>query len=94
MIIATLTYKKPLSEVDKFLSAHVEFLDKFYAQMKFLASGRRENRIGGVIIILSNDLKEAETIIAQDPFYQQEIADYQLTYFEPSKFQDEIKTLI
>lgn len=94
MIIATLTYKKPLSEVDKFLSAHVEFLDKFYAQKKFLASGRRENRIGGVIIILSNDLKEAETIIAQDPFHQQEIADYQLTYFEPSKFQDEIKTLI
>lgn len=94
MIIVTLTYKKPLTEVDKFLSPHIEFLDKFYSQRKFLASGRRENRVGGVIIILSNDIDEAKEIIKLDPFYQNDIASYEFLKFEPSKSAEEIKNLI
>ena len=31
MFIAILTYRKPLSEVDKFLAAHREYLTKHYA---------------------------------------------------------------
>ncbi|HFX6172916.1 TPA: YciI family protein, partial [Acinetobacter baumannii] len=52
MIVVTLTYKKPLAEVDAVLKEHITFLDHYYEQKKFLASGRRENRVGGVIIVL------------------------------------------
>lgn len=94
MIVVTLTYKKELEEVDKFLKQHNEFLEKFYAQKKFLASGRRENRVGGVIIVLSNDLEEAKAIMQQDPFYQNAVADYDYLKFEPTKFLDVIKDLL
>lgn len=94
MIIVTLTYQKPLAEVDKFLPQHIEFLDKFYAQKKFLASGRRENRVGGVIIVLSNDVDEAQSIIEHDPFYQHQIANYEFLLFEPSKYLAEFNALI
>ena len=69
MIVVTLTYKKPLAEVDAVLKEHITFLDHYYEQKKFLASGRRENRVGGVIIVLSSSLQEAEEVIKNDPFY-------------------------
>ncbi|MDQ1208830.1 uncharacterized protein YciI [Acinetobacter baylyi] len=49
MIVVSLTYKKPLVEVDAVLKEHIAFLDHYYEQKKFLASGRRENRVGGAI---------------------------------------------
>lgn len=94
MIVVTLTYKKPLNEVDSFLSEHVQFLQDNYERKKFLASGRRENRVGGVILILGSSIREAKEIIKNDPFYIQEIADYDFLLFEPSKCLDEIKALV
>lgn len=85
MIIVTLTYKKPLTEVDAVLAEHIAFLDHYYAQKKFLASGRRENRVGGVILVLSKSIEEAQQIMRNDPFNQQGIADYEYLWFEPSK---------
>lgn len=63
MIVVTLTYKKPLAEVDAVLKQHIAFLDHYYEQKKFLASGRRENRVGGVILVLSSSIQEAEEIM-------------------------------
>ncbi|WP_404229213.1 YciI family protein [Acinetobacter venetianus] len=86
MIVVTLTYKKPLAEVDNFLKEHVVFLDHYYSLKKFLASGRRENRVGGVILVLSSSIQEAHDIMKNDPFYIHDIADYDFMWFEPSKF--------
>lgn len=94
MVIVTLTYKKALSEVDLYLKEHIAFLDDYYQQKKFLASGRRENRIGGVVLVLTSSVGEAEEIMRNDPFYLHDIADYQFMLFEPSKYLDEIKALI
>ena len=51
MFIAILTYKKPLSEVDRFLQAHREYLAEHYAVGDFIASGPQTPRVGGVIMI-------------------------------------------
>lgn len=40
MYIVTLTYKKPIEEVEKHLEAHVIFLKENYAKGFFIASGR------------------------------------------------------
>jgi len=49
MFIAILTYKKPLSEVDKYLQAHRDYLAEHYAAGDFIASGPQNPRIGGVM---------------------------------------------
>ena len=41
MFLVLTKYVKPMEEVDKFLPAHSEFLDKYYAQKKIIFSGRR-----------------------------------------------------
>ncbi|BCZ15785.1 hypothetical protein OCUAc18_33250 [Acinetobacter baumannii] len=85
MIVVTLTYKKPLAEVDAVLKEHITFLDHYYEQKKFLASGRRENRVGGVIIVLSSSLQEAEEVIKNDPFYIHDVADYDFMWLSHRK---------
>ena len=90
MFIAILTYKKPLSEVDRFLAAHREYLAKHYAAGDFIASGPQMPRVGGVIMIKANDRTAVEAIIAQDPFNINGIADYQIEEFTPTMFCDDI----
>ena len=41
MFIITLTYLKPVEDVDALMPGHVEWLDQGYADGLFLASGRR-----------------------------------------------------
>lgn len=84
MFIAILTYKKPLSEVDRFLQAHREYLAKHYAAGDFIASGPQTPRVGGVIMMKATDHAAVDAIIAQDPFNINDIADYQIVEFAPS----------
>ena len=55
MFIVTLTYLKPVEEVDALMHDHVEWLKKGYADGLFIASGRRVPRTGGVILARSGD---------------------------------------
>ena len=94
MFIVLLTYKTPISEVDKYLQAHREFLDYYYKQGLLLASGPMKPRTGGVIIALTKDKKYLESILASDPYHLAEIADYNLIEFTPVKHRDELKDII
>lgn len=86
MFIAILTYKKPLEEVDRFLQAHREYLAKHYAAGDFIASGPQTPRVGGVIMMKATDRAVVDSIIAQDPFNINGIADYQIVEFTPTMF--------
>lgn len=95
MFIAILSYKKPLEDVDRFLQAHREYLAKHYAAGDFIASGPQTPRIGGVIMIKAENREAVDSIIAQDPFNINGIADYQIVEFTPTMFCDDIlKTIL
>lgn len=94
MFIVMLTYQAPLTEIDKYLRDHREFLDYYYKQGLFLASGPLKPRTGGIIIALTEDKQALEAILQQDPFYLAELSTYQLYEFTPVKHCDEIKELI
>ncbi|KTD20175.1 YciI family protein [Legionella londiniensis] len=94
MFIVLVSYKAPISEVDKYLQAHREFLDYYYKQGLLLASGPRVPRTGGVIIALTKDREYLEAILQKDPYHLAEISDYELIEFTPVKHRDEIKDII
>ena len=95
MFIAILTYKKPLSEVDKFLAAHREYLAEHYAAGDFIASGPQIPRVGGVIMIKADNRAAVDSIIAQDPFNINDIADYQIVEFTLTMFlNDDLKNIL
>ena len=86
MFIAILTYKKPLEEVDRHLQAHRDYLAVHYAAGDFIASGPQTPRIGGVIMMKSESRAAVDSIIAQDPFNINGIADYRIVEFTPTMF--------
>ncbi len=86
MYLLILSYKKGLDAVEKYLDLHKVYLDKYYQLGNFIASGRRNPRVGGVIICKANSIDEVQAIIREDPFHKFEIADYEIIEFEPSKY--------
>ena len=95
MFIAILTYKKPIEEVDRFLQAHRDYLAEHYAAGDFIVSGPQTPRIGGVIMIKADNREAVDSIIVQDPFNINGIADYQIVEFTPTMFVfEELKTFL
>lgn len=84
MFVILLNYIQPLSEVDRFVSEHREFLDRYYASGHFLLSGRKEPRTGGIILSKAETRAETESIILHDPFKREKIAEYEIIEFLPS----------
>lgn len=85
MFIFNLTYVKSLSEVERLLPAHIQFLEEHYKNNLFICSGRKVPRTGGIILCNCTDTAEAKVIMEKDPFYKEGIAKYEIIEFSPSK---------
>lgn len=94
MFIVQLTYKATISEVDKYVQAHREFLDYYYKQGLLLISGPMRPRTGGILIALTKDQAYLESVLQKDPYHLAEIADYQLIEFTPIMHRSELKDII
>lgn len=94
MFLFNLTYVKPLEEIERLLPAHIRFLDACYEKGKFLCSGRKEPRTGGVILCACESREEAESIRDQDPFFREGAAEYEVIEFLPSKMSQSFRALL
>ncbi len=94
MYIISLTYKVSLENVESHIPEHNSFLQKYYESGLFIASGRKEPRTGGIILCNASDKIEVEQIIREDPFHIHEVADYEITEFIPSKYNENFKIFI
>ena len=72
---------KSIEEIEKNLVEHVKFLDRYYESNKFLVSGRRNPRVGGIILVNSDSLEEISQIVKEDPFHRNDLADYEIIEF-------------
>lgn len=83
MVVAISTYLKPLEEVDRFYLAHAEWLMKHYTSGRFLGSGSRVPRTGGVILARVASREEFLALLADDPFQINGVARYEVYEFAP-----------
>jgi uncharacterized protein YciI len=93
MFIVSLTYKRPLEEVDIHLDAHVAYLKQEFGKGNFIASGRKVPRTGGVILCSAKTRTELDAILAKDPFQIAGIADYDIIEFVPSMVAEGLEKL-
>ncbi|GGX08767.1 YciI family protein [Aquimarina muelleri] len=91
MFIINLTYKTKLEIIDFYIKEHTAFLDEQYKLGNFIISGRKTPRTGGIILCQVHNELELEKIIQKDPFKVNDLADYELIEFVPTKVFDEIK---
>jgi uncharacterized protein YciI len=94
MFVIELVYKASLEEIDAHMAAHVRFLKKYYAAGKFLVSGRKIPREGGIILAVAETREEIEAIAAEDPFHRHGLADFRIIEFRASQKADDIQKRI
>ena len=85
MFIISITYTANIDQVDKCLEQHITFIDEQYALGDFSASGRKVPRTGGIIFSCVSSRSEIESIMKQDPFYKEQVAEFEITEFIPTK---------
>jgi uncharacterized protein YciI len=84
MFLIELTYKVPLTRMDARMRAHVAFLEKHYAAGHFLVSGRKVPREGGIILAMGTR-ERIQTIVEDDPFVKEKLADFRIVEFRASQ---------
>jgi uncharacterized protein YciI len=91
VFVIELIYKADLAEIDAHMRPHMAFLKKHYAAGKFLVSGRKIPRDGGVILAVGGSKQEIEAIVQQDPFCENGLADFRIIEFRASQHADDIQ---
>ena len=94
MYIIDLNYIVPLEELDQHMAEHVKYLRKYYKKNRFVASGRKVPRTGGIILALADTKEQVEEIIKEDPFYKHELAEFTITQFLTSQYHEDLKHLL
>jgi uncharacterized protein YciI len=85
VFLLLLTYIKPLAEVDAIMREHMAWLNEHYDAGRFLVSGRRIPRTGGVIVARGDDREEIEALAATDPFVSRGVATCEVVQFRASQ---------
>src|SRR4051794_19650481 len=88
VFVLLLTYARPLAEVDALMREHMRWLNEHYESGRFVVSGRRIPRTGGVILARGDDREEIEAIAALDPFVAGGVATCEAVQFRPSQTED------
>lgn len=93
MFVANLTYKVPIEKIEEILPLHVEYLKEQYSKGYFIVSGRKNPRIGGIIIANAPNKEFLQNLLNKDPFYIHGVADYVIEEFTPTMTCQELEHL-
>jgi uncharacterized protein YciI len=94
MFVIELIYKASLDQIDAHMRAHMRFLKAQYSAGRFVISGRKVPRDGGIIIATGGTREEMEAIARQDPFVTAGLADVRVIEFRASQRAPDIDALI
>src|SRR5260370_35009458 len=94
MYAIVLGYKRPLSEIDEQVDAHRAWLGKNYADGTFLVSGRQRSGAGGFILAAAVERGQLDATLANDPFGQNDLADYEIIEVVPTMADERLSFLI
>lgn len=85
MFVIELTYKAALAEIDRHMKAHMAFLNTHYAAGRFVVSGRKVPREGGIILAVGGTKAEVEAVMREDPFVSRGLAEVRVVEFRASQ---------
>jgi uncharacterized protein YciI len=93
VFILELSYIRPLDEVDRVRDEHMAWVATQYAAGRFLASGAKIPRTGGVVLAKAMPREELEDLIASDPFVGAGVVAYSVIEFAATTVADGLEAL-
>jgi len=80
-------YTAPMEKIAGILADHRAFLQIGYDQGWLLMSGPMNPKTGGIVIARAPSLEEIQSFFLNDPYGQNQSANYRFVEFEPVKRQ-------
>jgi uncharacterized protein YciI len=90
VFVIELIYEAELAEVDAHMREHMAFVRKQYAAGRFLVSGRKIPRDGGIILALGESRDEIEALMQEDPFCKLGLAKARVIEFRASQRAEDL----
>ncbi|VXA93264.1 conserved hypothetical protein [Arthrobacter sp. 9AX] len=84
MYVVSLSYRVPQDIVDFHNDAHIAWLQKAFDDGVFIAAGRKVPRTGGLLLSRA-DRATLDASLAQDPFYTNGVADFEVVEFHAGR---------
>ncbi len=78
VFLITLQYIKPQFAVDQYFPKHKKYLDRYVKKGNFICCGRKKLPTAEFILCMAKDRKEAQRIVAEDPFDINQLAVYEI----------------
>jgi len=92
--LVLINYKASLDEIVKVQEVHRLNLQRGIESGIVLVSGPMEPRTGGLVIMKSSSLESAKDFFAEDPYFKNNLAEYNFILFKPGKHQDILNSWI
>ncbi len=94
MYILFINFTKSLQDIQPVFPAHLEFIDAHIKTGKFILSGGLTGKQSGVVLANINNGDELKALLAQDPFVLEQVAEYEIIEFTPSRYHESLASLI
>jgi uncharacterized protein YciI len=85
VFVVELIYKADLEEIDAHMRSHMAFVNRQYAAGRFVVSGRKVPRDGGIIVATGGTRAELEALMSEDPFCRLGLAEFRVIEFKASQ---------
>lgn len=93
MYVVSLSYRVPQDIVDFHNDAHIAWLKKAFDDGVFIAAGRKVPRTGGMLLSRA-DRATLDASLAQDPFYSNGVADFEVVEFHAARVAPGFENLL
>jgi len=94
MYILFINFTKSLQDIQPVFPAHLEFIDAHIKTGKFILSGGLTGKPSGVVLANINNGDELKALLAEDPCVLEQVAEYEIIEFTPSRYHESLASLI
>ncbi len=94
MYILFINPTKSPEELALVFPAHSEFLNSYVKVGKFILTGGLTARPAGMVLANVNSEEELHAMLAEDPFVREQVAEYEVIEFKPSRYHESLASLM
>jgi len=94
MYILFINPTKSPEELAPVFPAHSEFLERYCKAGTFILTGGLTARPAGMVLANVNSGDELHAMLAEDPFVREQVAEYEVIEFKPSRYHESLASLI
>ncbi len=90
MYLILIEYKVPFEQVEPHVDAHIKFVRRYVDIHKFVLTGRKVPRTGGVLLGDFASREEVEKTLNEDPFRIHDLANFEIIEIELSQVSEKL----